>query len=148
MHHALNGAGVCAELSAEPVPGQRYWARFDIAGRAAVVFGGRGAAVRHVASLLQANASVTVVSSEADATIEDLSDRGLLDWHKREFEDKDLKNVWLAIAATERADTDGRISLACEDRRLWCIREPGGGHRISGLGRVTLVGAVRVIPAY
>ncbi|CAN5696840.1 hypothetical protein BH09ACT8_BH09ACT8_32900 [soil metagenome] len=109
-------------------------------GRAVVVFGGRGAALRHVASLLQASASVTVVSGEVDATIDDLADRGLLNWDRREFEESDLTDVWLAIAATEETDLDGRIARACEERRLWCIREPDNDHHASGVGKVTLVG--------
>lgn len=117
-----------------------YSAALDIRGRTAVVFGGRGAAVRRVAALLQADASVTVVSAEVDATIEDLAERGLLTWHRRDFEDHDLENAWLAIAATEHPDADDSISSACEVRRLWCLREPAGEHRPSGRGRVTLVG--------
>lgn len=136
---ALSGAGVCAETAA-PGAERSYAARFDIAGRAAVVFGGGGAAVRHVASLLHANASVTVVNAHVDAIIEDLAARGLIIWHERGFDEGDLHNMWLAIAATERADIDRRIARACEDRRLWCIREPGADHRVSGRGHVTLVG--------
>ncbi|KWX57520.1 hypothetical protein ASJ79_11240 [Mycobacterium sp. NAZ190054] len=111
-----------------------------MAGRAAVVFGGGGAAARHVASLLHADAAVTVVHDAAEATIEDLADRGLIAWRRRDFTDSDLDDMWLAVAATERAETDRRIARACEDRRLWCIREPGGEPRGSDRGRVTLVG--------
>lgn len=130
---------LCDEPAAPAAP-RGYAASFDVAGRSAVVFGGGGAAVRHVAALVQADASVTVVHDDADATIEDLADRGVITWHRREFDLGDLDDVWLAIAATEKADTDHRIARACEDRRLWCIREPGAPRRASGLGRVTLVG--------
>lgn len=140
MQHTMDVTRAPIEATTENLLHQGYWARFDIAGRSAVVFGGRGAAVRHVASLRQADASVTVISSEADATIEDLAARGLLNWQEREFEESDLDDVWLAVAATQLTDVDGRIARACEKRRLWCIQEPVGDHHVSGAGRVTLVG--------
>ncbi|MGE2836048.1 uroporphyrinogen-III C-methyltransferase [Mycobacterium sp. SMC-4] len=132
--------GLCAEPAA-PAPQRGYAARIDMVGRAAVVFGGGGAAVRHVAALLHAEASVTVVHPDADATIEDLAARGLIDWRRRDFLDSDLDDMWLAVAATERSDVDRSIAGACEDRRVWCIREPEAEQRRdSGRGHVTLVG--------
>jgi len=131
------------DLRAEPAAASRrgYAARIDMAGRAAVVFGGGGAAVRHVASLLHADAAVTVVHRDVDATIKDLADRGLIAWRRGDFVDSDLDGTWLAVAATERSDIDATIADACEDRRVWCIREPGGAQRPgSGRGHVTLVG--------
>ncbi|MCI4675821.1 uroporphyrinogen-III C-methyltransferase [Candidatus Mycolicibacterium alkanivorans] len=139
MSDVRTGVGA-AELSFEPSSRQNYWARVDLAGRAVVVFGGGGAALRHVGALLHAAASVTVISREAEATVDDLAGRGLLTWEQREFDEGDLEHVWLAIAATEVATVDGRIARACEQRRLWCIRESGGEHHVSGVGRVTLVG--------
>jgi len=117
-----------------------YRATVDMAGRAAVVFGGREAAVRHVASLLQAQASVTVVSSRADAIIEDLAGCGHIAWRRREFVETDLQDLWLAVAATERPELDDAIARACERRRLWCLREPVVDRADARVGRVTLVG--------
>ncbi|TFV54627.1 uroporphyrinogen-III C-methyltransferase [Mycobacterium sp. PS03-16] len=136
----MHDAARCDAVDA-PTERRGYPASLDIAGRAAVVFGGGGAAVRHVAALVQAGASVSVVHGDADATIEDLADRGVIVWRRRGFDERDLDDVWLAIAATGRAETDRRIVRACEDRRLWCIRETGAPRRHGpGAGRVTLVG--------
>ncbi|PEG35383.1 uroporphyrinogen-III C-methyltransferase [Mycolicibacterium agri] len=117
-----------------------YRATFEMAGRAAIVFGGRGAAVRHVAALLQAHATVTVVSSEADASIEDLARRGHIQWRRREFVETDLQDTWLAVAATEQPDLDNAIARSCEERRLWCLRDPVVDRGDARVGRVTLVG--------
>lgn len=140
MHQSLNGTVVRAERSAHRDIRRSYQANFDVAGRKSVVFGGTGTAVRQVAALLHAGASVTVVSNQADATIVDLAERGLVIWEQREFHPNDLRDTWLAVAATDRATTNHKIARACEDRRVWCLQESIDDHRVSGQGRVTLVG--------
>lgn len=140
MYQNMNGAAVHAERSMQRGTRRGYRANFDVSGRKSVVFGGAGAAVREVAALLQADASVTVVSSQADATIVDLAERGLVHWQQREFHPNDLCDTWLAVAATEHAATNNRIAMACEDLRVWCLQESVDEHHASGEGRVTLVG--------
>lgn len=140
MQHSPNGAGVCTDSSPEFRDRRSYSARFDIAGRAVVVFGGGGAAIRHVGSLVHAGARVTVVSSHVEATIEDLAQRGLLLWRRRDFREQDLAGVWLAVAVTERPDLDGHIADRCDASRLWCLRDLEAAEvDRSGQGRVTLV---------
>lgn len=112
----------------------------DIEGRAAVVFGGSGRALTHVAALRQAGASVTVVSPEVGAGIADLAARGLVVWHRREFDDKDLDDTWLAVAATEDDDSDTVIRNAAEAQRVWCVSDGGYRRAKSAGGRVILVG--------
>ncbi|MCW2748852.1 MAG: cobA, partial [Nocardioidaceae bacterium] len=72
----------------------------DLTHRAAVVFGGDARALGHVAELRQAGATVTVVSPEAVASIEDLADRGLIQWDRRAYATTDLDSVWIAVAVT------------------------------------------------
>lgn len=136
MHSALSDA--TARTGTTEPPGYRL--SLDVLGRPAVVFGGSGVAMRHVTALAQAGAYVTVVSRTAGATITDLADRGLVSWHRRDFDAADLCDTWLAIAATGDAEADDRIASACEDRRIWCWRDRDGqrGHRDTG--RVILVG--------
>ncbi|MGV9797108.1 uroporphyrinogen-III C-methyltransferase [Mycobacterium sp. NPDC003449] len=113
----------------------------DMTGRAAVVFGGGGPALRQVAALLQSGARVTVVSGEAVASIVDLAERDVVTWRRRDaVEPGDLTDVWLAVAATGRADLDARIAAACEHRRIWCLNEPTPPARVADSGRVVLVG--------
>ncbi|WP_156296896.1 uroporphyrinogen-III C-methyltransferase [Mycobacterium paragordonae] len=118
-------------------------AQLDVAGRAAVVFGGGGSALKHIAALTRHGALVTVVSQEVGASISDLAARGLVVWHRREFDEKDLDDTWLAVAATEDRDTDAAISRAAEAQRIWCLADPAtqqSGPRSSSGGRVILVG--------
>ncbi|OPX11620.1 uroporphyrinogen-III C-methyltransferase [Mycobacterium sp. AT1] len=112
----------------------------DVAGRAAVVVGGGGSALRQVAALIQAGAVVSVVSERVGATIADLAGRGSLTWHRRTFVPADLDGAWLAVAATDGTDTDCRIAALCDERRIWCLVERPAERRVSATGRVTLVG--------
>jgi uroporphyrin-III C-methyltransferase len=140
MHFAFGDTPVRADAAAKCAAPQGYRLTLDVLGRPVVVFGGDGVATRHVAALTQAGAYVTVVSTHAGATITDLAGRGLVTWHRREFDVVDLHDTWLAIAATGRAELDDRISSVCEERRVWCIRDHGERRRTSGVGRVILVG--------
>ncbi|WP_412093878.1 uroporphyrinogen-III C-methyltransferase [Mycolicibacterium goodii] len=115
----------------------------DVAGRAVVVFGGGGEALRYVAALTHAGASVTVVSAEVGASIADLAARGMVVWHRREFDEKDLEDNWLAITATGDEQLDAVIANAAEARRVWCVSSTqprNGSTRVSQIGRVILVG--------
>ncbi|WP_232374868.1 uroporphyrinogen-III C-methyltransferase [Mycolicibacterium mengxianglii] len=140
MQSALSGtvSGTAGSLTPERQSGFRP--TLDMVGRSAVVFGGGGPALRHVAALTQSGADVTVVSSEAGATIADLAARGLLTWHRREFDSSDLKDTWLAVAATGRMESDHDIAALCEEQRIWCLREPASERPAPTTGRVTLVG--------
>ncbi|WP_233164987.1 uroporphyrinogen-III C-methyltransferase [Mycobacterium sp. AT1] len=119
---------------------RRFRPTLDVAGRAAVVVGGGGSALRQVAALIQAGAVVSVVSERVGATIADLAGRGSLTWHRRTFVPADLDGAWLAVAATDGTDTDCRIAALCDERRIWCLVERPAERRVSATGRVTLVG--------
>ena len=116
----------------------------DVTGRAVVVFGGGGVALRHVAALTQAGACVTVVSRAAGASIVDLAARGVITWHQRDFNQHDvdvaLHEAWLVVAATGQTGADADIAAACEAHRIWCLHDRQRSRESSAAGRVILVG--------
>jgi uroporphyrin-III C-methyltransferase len=140
VSHALDEPGSDAATSIEPQRRQRFRPTLDVAGRAAVVFGGGGSALRQVAALIQAGAVVTVVDDRVGATIADLAGRGSLTWHRRTFVPADLDGAWLAVAATDSTDTDRRIAALCNEQRIWCLVDRPTERRVSATGCVTLVG--------
>jgi uroporphyrin-III C-methyltransferase len=71
-------------------------------GTSALVIGGDARAAAQVATLLAAEAVVTVVAPTATASIEDLADRGLITWHAREADMSDIDQA--GIVLTEHAD--------------------------------------------
>lgn len=68
-------------------------------GRAVTVFAADGPALGHIAGLLAEGARVTVIAPEAVASIEDLADRGLIRWERREASTTELAATHTAIGA-------------------------------------------------
>ncbi|MEA1996389.1 MAG: bifunctional precorrin-2 dehydrogenase/sirohydrochlorin ferrochelatase [Gemmatimonadota bacterium] len=90
-------------------------------GRPCLVVGGGKVACRKVASLLEANAGVTVVSPEAGPEIQRLAAERKITWKRKAFEDTDLEGgddgegdgVLLVVGATGDCELNRRIfSLA------------------------------------
>ena len=90
--------------------------------RRVVVVGGGPVALRRVGALLAAHAKVTVVSPTAVAALEDLAERGHIDWHQRPYEPGDLQDAWLALACTADAAVNAQVLAAADQARIFCLR--------------------------
>jgi precorrin-2 dehydrogenase/sirohydrochlorin ferrochelatase len=86
----------------------------------ALVVGGGRVAMRKVASLLAADASVRVVAPEVNEELQQLSERDQrLTIERRRFEDRDVRRATLVIAATGDRATNARVAkVAREQHRL------------------------------
>jgi len=91
-------------------------------GRRVVVVGGGPVALRRVGALLMARARVTLVSPTAVAALEDLADRGQIDWYQRPYEQGDLRDAWLAMACTADAAVNAEVLAAADEARIFCLR--------------------------
>ncbi len=82
----------------------------DLRGRPCLVVGGGEIATRKIEGLLQAGASVTVISPEVTEIIRDHADAGEL-WHiKRPYRHGDLGGYFLAYAATGVTEVDAMMA--------------------------------------
>jgi uroporphyrin-III C-methyltransferase / precorrin-2 dehydrogenase / sirohydrochlorin ferrochelatase len=90
--------------------------------RRVVVVGGGPVALRRVGALMAARASVTVVSPTVVAALEDLAERGRIDWVARPYEPGDLHDAWLAMACTADAQVNAQVLAAAEESRIFCLR--------------------------
>jgi len=90
--------------------------------RRVVVVGGGPVALRRVGALLMARAKVTLVSPTAVAALEDLADRGQIDWLRRPYEQGDLRDAWLAMACTADAAVNAEVLAAADEARVFCLR--------------------------
>jgi uroporphyrin-III C-methyltransferase len=71
-------------------------------GTPTLVIGGDARAAGQVAALLEARAVVTVIAPDATAAIEDLADRRLITWHRREADLGDVRSA--AVVLTGHSD--------------------------------------------
>src|SRR5665811_797832 len=90
--------------------------------RRVVVVGGGPVALRRIGALLLARAKVTLVSPTAVAALEDLADRGQIDWLPRPYEQGDLRDAWLAMACTADAAVNAEVLAAADEARIFCLR--------------------------
>lgn len=99
-----------------------YPAGLRLGGRKVVVVGGGHVAQRRIPALLAAGALVEVVSPVVTPAIEGLVGSGEVTWHERGFEPADLDDAWYAIAATDVREVNEEVSVAAEERRVFCVR--------------------------
>jgi len=90
--------------------------------RRVVVVGGGPVALRRVGALMAAHAKVTLVSPIAVAALEDLAERGQVEWHQRNYEPGDLQDAWLAMACTDEPAVNAEVLAAADKARIFCLR--------------------------
>jgi uroporphyrin-III C-methyltransferase / precorrin-2 dehydrogenase / sirohydrochlorin ferrochelatase len=71
---------------------------------------------------MAAHADVTVVSPTAVAALEDLAERGQIEWHQRPYQSGDLQDAWLAMACTADASVNAEVLAAADEARIFCLR--------------------------
>jgi precorrin-2 dehydrogenase / sirohydrochlorin ferrochelatase len=86
----------------------------NIKAKKCVVIGGGAVALRKVSSLIEHGASVTVVSPEICAELRSLTETGLIQWVRHNYQPSDLENISLAIVASN--DNDVNFAAAKEAR--------------------------------
>lgn len=91
---------------------------FQIKHRPCLVVGGGSIAARKVALLRKAQAEVTVVSPELCSELQALNKDGLIKHQARKFEDIDLEQCVLVIAATDQRDINQHITELANELRL------------------------------
>jgi uroporphyrin-III C-methyltransferase/precorrin-2 dehydrogenase/sirohydrochlorin ferrochelatase len=90
--------------------------------RRVVVVGGGPVALRRVGALMAAHAKVTLVSPSAVAALEDLAERGQIEWHQRPYQRGDLQDAWLAMACTADPHVNAEVLAAADKARIFCLR--------------------------
>ncbi len=87
-----------------------YPAFLKIHGKRCVVIGGGAVALRKTKMLLDFGADVTVISPTLSPGLERLAEAGTVRLVRREYETGDLKDVVIAIAATDARETNQRVA--------------------------------------
>lgn len=85
-----------------------------------MVIGGGKVGERKVLSLLQAKASVKLISPEATPVLQKLAEEGQILWEKRIYQPGDLEGAWLVVAATNDPSTQRSIYDEANAKRVFC----------------------------
>lgn len=91
----------------------------DLRGRPVLVVGGGHVARRKIAALLPTGARVRVGAPALDPEVATWAAEGRIEHLPGRFAPEWLDDVWLAIAATDDADTNRAVAEAADARRIW-----------------------------
>ena len=96
-----------------------YPAYLDLAQKAVLLVGGGRVAGRKLAALLEAGATVRLVSPELHPKTAELAARDGVERLARGFEPEDLEGVWLCVCSTDDEDLNRKVAAEAEKRRLF-----------------------------
>jgi len=94
--------------------GQFYGAFLRLTGRHCVVVGGGPVAERKCTGLLDAGAVVTVIAPTATESVVKMAEVGTLRWKMRPYQQDDLQDAFLVIAATDSREVNRQIHEEAE----------------------------------
>lgn len=89
-------------------------------GRRCLLVGAGEIGESKIASLLDTGSALRVVAPQATATVEKWSRDGQIEWRKREFQDSDLDDCFLVIAATSSNELHERIYRLAKQQGVLC----------------------------
>src|SRR5262245_51094609 len=90
----------------------------ELLGKPVLVVGGGPVAERKVESLLEAEASITVVSPESTRGIVEHAERGELLLHRRRCRRCDINGVFIVFSATDDVAVQREISALARSKRI------------------------------
>ncbi|MEN3539297.1 uroporphyrinogen-III C-methyltransferase [Microbispora sp. ZYX-F-249] len=91
-------------------------------GRRVLVVGGGRVAQRRIPALLDAGASVTLISPTVTPALDDLIATGRVIWERRPYQVGDCDGAWLVHACTDHRDVNTAVAAEAEAKRIWCVR--------------------------
>ena len=92
-----------------------YPAFLDLKNKKAVVVGGGSVAERKVRLLVDAGASVTLISPDITANLRKLASKGALHYVERNYRKGDVEGAFIVIAGTSSAALNSKIACAAKN---------------------------------
>lgn len=84
-----------------------------------LVIGGGKVAERKIKKLIKYSSQIKIVSDDITVGLKKLVDKGLIEWRKKIFQEKDLEDsIFLVITATDKKDLNDYIQRLCEDKNI------------------------------
>ena len=95
-----------------------YPVYLNLKGRPCVILGGGRVAEGKISRLREAGATITVISPQVTPVIRTAAQEGQLKWCEREYQDGDLEQAFLAIAATNVRSVNREIFQEAERQNV------------------------------
>src|SRR5215211_5170263 len=95
-----------------------YMACLKLKRRRCLVIGGGDVGLEKIEGLLLCDGDVHLVAPEAIPEVASLAEEGSIGWDRREFQDSDLDDAFLAIAATNDTEVNISVSEGAERRAM------------------------------
>ena len=92
----------------------------NLAQQKVVVIGGGRVATRKIGGLLEAGARPLVISPMATAEVQAWAADGRLTWLARPYQQGDLAEAWLVLAATDSRAVNEQVTAEAHQRRILC----------------------------
>ncbi|MEA4926485.1 MAG: bifunctional precorrin-2 dehydrogenase/sirohydrochlorin ferrochelatase [Syntrophomonadaceae bacterium] len=89
-----------------------------LAGKRCLVVGGGKVAERKIATLLEYETDVQVVSPEVTGCIDNWAAQDLIGWRQGEFRQEDMEGVFLVFIATGDGRVNQKVTALCRDRGI------------------------------
>lgn len=84
-----------------------------------LVIGGGKVAERKIKKLIKYSSQIKIVSDDITLGLKKLVDKGLIEWRKKIFQEKDLEDsIFLVITATDKKDLNDSIQRLCEEKNI------------------------------
>ncbi|MDH2429728.1 uroporphyrinogen-III C-methyltransferase [Sphaerisporangium sp. TRM90804] len=99
-----------------------YLLGLRLKGRRVLVVGGGRVAQRRVPALLEAGASVVLVSPSVTPALDDLIADGQFTWERRPYQVGDCDGAWLVQACTSQRAVNAAVAAEADAKRIWCVR--------------------------
>ncbi|MBO9597476.1 MAG: bifunctional precorrin-2 dehydrogenase/sirohydrochlorin ferrochelatase [Cohnella sp.] len=97
---------------------QGYPIILNLAGRTCIVIGGGAVAARKARGLLEAGATVKVISPKLVPELSAMAETGQIRYEPHEYADGDLEGASLVFAATDRPDVNALVVSEANRRRI------------------------------
>jgi precorrin-2 dehydrogenase / sirohydrochlorin ferrochelatase len=95
-----------------------YPVYLELRDRPCLVIGGGTVAERKTLALLEAGATVTIISPALTSKLHEFSDSGKITYVQKQYEESDVSGQFLVIAATPSVEVNTLVAQACRKRHV------------------------------
>lgn len=110
-----------------------YPIHLNLQNRRCLVVGGGGVAARKIAGLRATGAHVLLVSPDAAPALQEMAEKGEVEWRREPYGTPHLAGVFLVMACTDNREVNAAVTREANERNLLvlCADDPSAGSFVS-----------------